>query len=85
LNPLWIDRVIRGPSAEYLSADDFGRLFGLSGDTITRLTKDGVIPAPIRISKQATAYTWEQAIYYSLRLKFVQMDGDLAEGVKGKG
>ncbi len=81
----WTDRTIRGPSADYLSADEFGKLFNLSGDTVTRMTKEGLIPAPIRVSKQSTAYTWDQVVYYSLRLKFIPLESETGEGVKGKG
>lgn len=85
MTPTWIDRTISAPSENYLTSDEFGRLFGLSGDTVDRLTKSGDLPEPVRVSKQTKLYTWEHAVYYALKLKFNPPEPDLGDGVKGKG
>ena len=66
----WTDRTIRGPEKEYLTAEEFRRLFGgLSVDTFRRLLQSGEIPGPVELSPGVKVFPWEHAVYYSLRCK----------------
>ncbi len=80
----WTDRTIRGPAAEYLTAEELGRLFGMSGDTVRRWTDEGILPPPIRFSSRSVMYSWRHAVYLSLRSELVQGQTDLPETVKEK-
>jgi predicted DNA-binding transcriptional regulator AlpA len=78
----WIDRTIRGPAADFLTADEFGRLFGLGADTIRRLVDEGEIPPPIRLSAKTHLFPWESVVLFSLRLKVAQVTPEGEEPVK---
>ncbi len=80
----WMDRTIRGPAAEYLTADEFGKLFGMSGDFIRNLVEAGTVPPPVKLGKQTYLYTWRHAVLLALRMELPQTATDLSDGVKGK-
>ncbi len=65
----WTDRTIRGPSAEYLSADELRKLFGLPAEWLEERVKEGVMPPPIRLTARTLTYTWEHAVFLMLWLK----------------
>jgi predicted DNA-binding transcriptional regulator AlpA len=78
----WTDRTIRGPDAEYLTADEMRRLFGLPADWFDKRVEDGTIPPPIRLSAKTVLYTWEHAVYLALWLK---LHGPAATAAAGRG
>jgi hypothetical protein len=79
----WTDRMIRGPIAEFLTAEEFGRLFGVGDTYIRDLAKSGVIPAPVKQGKKEL-WPWEAVVYYGLRLKMVFSGGDSGDVSKEK-
>ncbi len=85
MNEKWTDRTIRGPAEDYMTAEEFGKLFGgVTGDTVRNWVKAGTLPAPVKLSAQTLLFTWEHAVYYALAAKFGLLAGDPAEAVKGK-
>lgn len=78
---MWTDRNLRGPTAEYLTAGEMRKLFGLSAEWFDEHVENGTIPPPIRLSAKTVLYTWEHAVYLSLWLKLTggkKMDQDRA-------
>ena len=67
--PEWTDRTIRGPLADFLTYEEFGKLFGVSADTVMRQVKAGEVPAPIEVSSGTKLFSWEHVVYHSLRCK----------------
>lgn len=67
----WKERTLRAPAQELLSADEFGALFGVSGDYVRELSAAGVIAEPKKLGNKFR-WTWEAAMHYafSLRLTF---------------
>ncbi len=80
----WEQVTTLGPKAKYLTSEQFGELFGLSEDTVRRMVKAGILPAPVQVSEQKWMHTQEQAIYWRLKLEIDPPEWSAAEGVKGK-
>lgn len=67
--PGWTDRTVRGPSDEYLTPEEFRRLFGLPAEWIDERVKDGTIPPPLKPTSRTVMFTWEHAACLALWLK----------------
>lgn len=76
----WTDRNFRSPDADFLTPDQLRGLLGLPVDVFERLERDGVLPAPIKMSQRTILYTWRQATYAAL---WLELFGDKDHG-KGK-
>lgn len=66
----WTDRTVRGPSAEYMTPDEFRKLFALPEEQFDKLVKDGTLPPPVRLSNRTVFYTWKHAAFLALWLDF---------------
>lgn len=49
MNPLPATITIPAPGQPFLTADEVGKVFGVSGKTVTRWVMQGEFPAPIKV------------------------------------
>lgn len=66
----WMDRVVRGPAAEFLTADEICALFLMPPECFDGLVEAGGILPPIWVSKRKQFYTWEHAVYLAIWMRF---------------
>jgi hypothetical protein len=65
----WRDRNISAPSAEFVTADEFGELLRVSGDYIRDLVEAGELPPPQK-SGRREVWDWEVVVMFRLRRKY---------------
>lgn len=80
----WEDRTVRGPAAEYMTAEEFGKLFGVGKDMVLGWVKAGVLPEPLQVSTQTFLYSWEHAVFFALAIKLGAVSFDKPGAVKEK-
>lgn len=62
--------MMRGPDAEYLTFDEFRKLFGVPEEWLESKIADGTLPRPVILSARTKLFSWEHAVFLSLWMKF---------------
>ena len=64
----WTDRMIRGPVAEYLTQEEFRKLFGVSEEYVNEQIENNVIPPPAKLNARTIMFTWRHAVILAARI-----------------